>query len=442
MARVPRPRRQRTARRQRRPGGSRAVSILLGLLMLAVLAGATALAATADQGFPLSRRTVVTAAFDEVGSLRAGDDVRIASARVGTVRAVDLRDNHAVAVLELDGDRPVYRDASVTTASVGARSALGQKFVDLNPGSTGAGRLGAGEVIAARVTRGAQELGDLIAVFDPPTRTAMGSVLREVGGGLAGRSDDLHDLLARAPAGLPALGTVSRTLAADHGRDLTAVLRATDQLAGRFAGREQRISDLTGELDATLAAFAVDRAEPLTNTLATAPAALRDVRAALDALTPPLADTETAMAELHPGARGLGESVPDMRGVLREAVAPLRRVPGVSDSAEPAVHDLTPVMSDLRPLAPRVSRLLGDTAPLLGDLEPYAPEISAFFTNMTSALSGGDAAGHWLRVVPLFDSQSVDGPIPLPDPTVARDAYPAPGQAERDARLSPLHGSR
>src|SRR5882757_10871776 len=95
-------------RRQRRPEGSRAVSVLLGLLVLAVLAGATALAATADQGFPLAGRTVVTAAFDEVGSLRAGDDVRIASARVGTVRAVELRSGqqggHAVAVLELDGD--------------------------------------------------------------------------------------------------------------------------------------------------------------------------------------------------------------------------------------------------------------------------------------------------------------------------------------------------
>jgi phospholipid/cholesterol/gamma-HCH transport system substrate-binding protein len=430
----------------RRPEGSRTVTVLLGLLVLAVLGGATALAATADQGFPLAGRTVVTAAFDEVGSLRAGDDVRIASARVGTVREVDLRPDqqgpHAVAVLELDGDRAVYRDASVTTASVGARSALGQKFVDLNPGTPGAGRLGTHDVIAARNTRGAQEIGDLVAVFDPPTREAMGATLREVGGGLAGRQDDLHDLLAHAPAGLPALGTVSRTLSADDGRDLTAVLRAADQLAGRFTGREQHIADLTGELDATLAAFAVDRAGPLTDTLNTAPEALRDVRDALDALTPPLADTETAMAELHTGARALGDSVPDVRGVLREGLSPLRRVPGVSHSAEPAVHDLTPVASDLRPLAPRVSRLLGDTSPLLGGLEPYAPEISAFFTNMTSALSGGDAAGHWLRVVPLFDSQSVDGPIPVPDPTVARNAYPAPGQAERDARLSPLHGRR
>ena len=441
MARV-----NRWQQRPRRPEGSRTVTVLLGVLVLAVLAGATALAATADQGFPLAGRTVVTAAFDEVGSLRAGDDVRIASARVGTVRAVDLRHDQrggqAIAVLELDGDRAVYRDATVTTASVGARSALGQKFVDLNPGTPGAGRLGADDVVAARDTRGAQEIGDLIAVFDPPTRDAMGATLREVGGGLAGRQDDLHDLLAHAPAGLPALGTVSRALAANDGRDLTAVLRAADQLAGRFAGREQRIADLTGELDATLAAFAVDRAGPLTDTLNTAPEALRQVRGALDALTPPLADTEVAMAELHTGARALGDSVPDVRGVLREGVSPLRRVPGVSDSAEPAVHDLTRVASDLRPLAPRVSRLLGDTSPLLGGLEPYAPEISAFFTNMTSALSGGDAAGHWLRVVPLFDSQSVDGPIPVPDPTVARNAYPAPGQAERDARLSPLHGSR
>jgi len=50
---------------------------------------------------------------------------------------------------------------------------------------------------------------------------------------------------------------------------------------------------------------------------------------------------------------------------------------------------------------------------------------------MTGALSGGDAAGHWLRVVPLFDSQSVDGSIPVPDPR--SPATPIPHLARPNA---------
>jgi phospholipid/cholesterol/gamma-HCH transport system substrate-binding protein len=409
----------------------------------AVLLGAAVFAYFSDQGSPFGTQTVVTAAFDDVGSLRTGDDVRIAGVRVGAVRDVSYRDGHAMVELEIDGKRPIYGDAAVSTASVGARSALGQKIVNLNPGTPGAGPIRPEQVIPQRDTRGAQEIGDLLAVFDPPTRDAMGSVLREVGGGLAGHQDDLNDLLKNAPAAVPALGTVSRALTADDGADLTALMSRADTLAGRFAGREQQISDLVSEVGTTLDAFGVDQTKPLTATLDTAPASLRDVRAALDSLNPPLADTEAAMTGLRPGAQALGAAVPDLRGVLREGVAPLDKVPGVMDTAEPAVTDLTTTMHDLQPLAPRLARTLDLASDPLSYLAPYAPEISQFFTGMAGAMKDGDAAGHWLRVLPMFSSESVTGAgIPIKDPTIARDAYPKPGEAEGDVKPTPLSGGR
>lgn len=439
------------SRRVRRPGGSRAVTLLLGLGVLALFAGALALAATADQGWPLAPRTTVTAAFTEVGSLRSGDDVRIAGVRVGAVRDVAVRTGpdgvaRATAVLELDGERPVYRDASVTTASVGARSALGQKIVDLDPGRPQAGLLGPGDVVSPRGTRGAQELGDLIAVFDPRTRAAMAATLREVGGGMISHQDDLHALLRSGPAVVPAMGTVARSFAAgpvnDPGRDLADLLASSDHLAQRFAGRDRQIADLTGELDATLAAFATDGGTPLRDTLAAAPGSLRETRAALDALAPPLADTEAAMTDFAPGARALGTTVPDLRGVLREAPKPLDALPPVSDAAASAFHDLTGTADDLRPLSGQLRRLLAASDPLAGYIAPYAPEISRFFTGMTGALSDHDASGHWLRVAPMFDTQSALASVPAPDPTVARNPYARPGRAELDARATPLNGGR
>lgn len=422
---------------------SRGSALFIGITVVVLFVASVVFAFSAQYGIPGATVTMVRASFDDVGALRRGDDVRIASARVGTVDSIEYSEAlGAVAVLKLDGDRPIYRDSSAATASVGARSALGQKFVDLDPGSESAGPLGEDEVIPKRVTRGAQEVSDLFNVFDQPTRTALGSTLRELGGGLAGRSDDLADAFRTSPDLLPDLGTVSRSLSTDDGADLVGLLRSAETLAGRFEGREQEIASLMTNLSTTLDAVAVDDAAPFEQILQKAPGTLRDVRSALDTLNGPLADTRVAVTGLRPGAEALGLATPDVRGVLREGVGPLDRVPGVADVAEPALGDLTALMSDARPLTPRLVQTLREAAPLLADAAPFSPEISQFFTNATSALNDGDAAGHWLRFFPIVSAESVSGVLPVEDPTVARNGDPEPGELETDRQPLPLLGGR
>lgn len=420
--------------------GSRTASALIGLVVVVLFVASVVFAFRAQYGLPGAATTVVKAAFDEVGSLRVGDDVRIASSRVGSVDAIRYVDGRAVVTMKLDGERPVYRNSNATAASVGARSALGQKFVDLDPGSEDAGPLGPDEVVAQRVTEGAQEVSDLFNVFDPPTRAALGSTLREVGGGFAGHSQDLRDAFSTAPQVLPDLGTVSRSLTADGGDDLVGLLESADTLASRFAGREQQISSMLTNLSATLDGVAADGAKPFEQTLRKAPDTLVAARAALEELSPTLADTRTAVTDLRPGAESLGQATPDVRGFLRDAVSPLGKVPGVADRANPAVEQLTGLMSDARPLTPRLQQTLRDASPLLASVAPYSPEISQFFTNGTSALNQGDAAGHWLRIFTLFSPETLSGTLPVPDPTVARNADAAPGELEQDHKPIPLLG--
>lgn len=422
--------------------GSRSTSALIGLVVVVLFVASVVFAFRAQYGLPGAARTTAKAAFDEVGSLRVGDDVRIASARVGSVDAIEYVDSRAVVTMKLDGERPVYRNSNATAASVGARSALGQKFVDLDPGSEDAGPLGPDEVVAQRATEGAQEVSDLFNVFDPPTRNALGSTLREVGGGFAGHSQDLRDAFSSAPQVLPDLGTVSRSLTADGGDDLVGLLESADALASRFDGREQQISSMLTNLSATLDSVAVDGAEPFEQTLQKAPDTLGGAKTALDALSPALADTRFAVTDLRPGAETLGQATPDVRGFLREAVSPLDKVPGVADKANPAVEQLTGLMRDARPLTPQLTQTLREAAPLLASVAPYSPEIAHFFTNVTSALNQGDAAGHWLRIFPIFSSETLSGTVPVPDPTVARDADPAPGELEQDRKPNPLLGGR
>lgn len=405
---------------------------VIGFAVVLVFLGAAVVAVTSQNGLPWASRTVVRADFDDVGSLRTGDDVRIANIRVGHVGEITYARGRAVVELEFDGERPIYRDARAVTASVGARSALGQKYVDYSPGGPDAGRLPPGKIIPATRTVGAQELSDVLDVLDKPTRDALRSTLREVGGGTAGHSADLRDALEEMPQLLPDLGTVSSALAAGDGADLTRMLRAVDTLAGRFHGRQKHIGALFGQLDTTFAAVGVDEGRPLGSSLRRAPSAMESVTDASDAARRPLADLSVAMAELREGADALGAATPDVRGVLTESPRPLRKVPPVARPAEAAVRALTGVMSDARPLAPQVADAFHQAKTPLRVLAPYTADMVTYFRNSASALGQGDKVGNWMRVYLLFSTESVSGAVQgVRDPISKRDPYPAPSSGGR-----------
>lgn len=416
----------------------RRTSMLVGVLAIVAGVALVGFALTATQGVPGYvpgvERTQVRVAFEDVGSLRAGDDARIANLRSGFVESIELEGQQPVVTIRLDGNRPVYKNA---TAALADRSVLGQKYVELDPGDESAGELPNSATIPAGSTSDVQQLDKLLDVFDAPTADATQSTLQEVGGGLVGRSEDLNDGIDALPTMLPDLGTVSNSLAAGEGRDLASMLATADSLASAFEGREQQIAELNGQLDTTLAAFNAEDGAALSEVLQRAPEALVETRSALDALRGPLADTESAMAQTLPGATALGESTPDLRGVLREGVPPLRRVPGVAESAIPAVTELTPAFTDAQPLSRQLGTTMDRAVQPLGVIAPYSPEVWRFFTNFAAANNRRDGDGHWLRVFLQFTQpESYIGTAPIEDPTVSRDPYPDPGQAPQQQERS------
>ncbi|MBN9739261.1 MULTISPECIES: MlaD family protein [unclassified Pseudonocardia] len=425
---------------QRRQAWRRRRSTLVGLGVVLFLVGIVVFAITAQNGLPGYlpgvERTSVKASFDDSGALRNGDDVRIADVRVGYVSDIALEDGRAVATMQLDNGREVYNDA---TAGIGARSALGQKYVDLKPGTEQAGEMASGATIAT--TTSSQELDTVLDVFDPPTREALATTVRNVGGGLAGHSGDLQDGLRALPQVLPDLGTVSGALSADGGRGVNDLLTSADRLARSFAERQESIGATVKQLDPTLAALNTDGGKPVADSLQKAPATLAEVKSALDSLNGPLTATREAVTTVRPGAEALGRATPDVRGVLREAITPLDKVPGVAGSAQPAVEDLTPTVTDLQPLVRQLGTTFAQGAPSLEYIGPHSGDISMFFTYFTDALKYSDPAGHGLNIYPIVKPESVLNNLPIEDPTVHREAYPPPG-GTTDNNADSLIGGR
>jgi len=391
----------------------------IGTVVLVLFGAAVVFGLNATHGMPLVERRVVEVAFEDLSGLNTGDDVRIAGSRVGYVDELRLEDGRAVAVLKLDDpDTELYQNAHAAKAS--DRSGLGQKFVNLDPGDASTGRLRSGDVIPAVQTVKAEDLNQLLDVFDEKTRTAASTSLRNLGGGMIGHGDDLHAFAREAPGLLKDTGTVSQALAADGGVPLADLLTSADQLSSRMAGRHRELAALVDQLATTVDAFAVDSGDQVRETLDRAPGTLDAAHAALQKLNRPLADTAVAMRTLRPGASALGRGTPDLRGFLRESVDPLRKVPGVNDDAEPGVAALDDLVSDARPLVTQLVSTGASAAPFASVLGGYAYDIADFYTNASGALSHGDSAGHWLRILLLPAAESLGAPG-----STQRDPYPA-----------------
>lgn len=392
-----------------------------GLLAVALSAAGVGVALVAHRALPFRSYTYVTAAFDDVGALRRGDDVRVAGVRVGQVHDVRYEDGHALAELQLPGGYEVFADAG---ASIGARNAFGQRLVQLRPGTPGRGALRG--PIPARRTASPVELDQLLSEFDAPTRAALTSTLRELGRGALGHGEDLNDALAAAPQFLDDLGLVAGELTEDDS-ELVALLAAADTLTGRFEGRTRELAALVPEARDTLAALAADDGRPLERALAAAPATLSELQPALDRLDTTLDDTRVAVEQLSPSLQSLGEVSGDLRSLLVESVPTLHKVPGVARDALPAIDALDAVADDLRPLAPDVRRAFELARSPVVTLAPYAPDVSAWFERARAATGHGDANGNWLRLVAVFGPGTAAPPLP-----VCRNPYPVPGESVYD----------
>lgn len=398
----------------------------LGTLAASLVVGYFAL--TANEGrLPGMPVTTVKAAFEDVGQLQPGSDVRQNGVIVGQVSSIVSVNGKPVVTMEVNRGVPMYRNGY---AGVWDRSSLAQKFVELRSGDPSSGSLGEA-TLPVQQTESTHDLVQVLDVFDARTRAALGNALRELGGGLAGYGPGLHGFVASAPSVLGDVGTISTTLASDR-TDLPGLLETGNRLSGRFTDREHQINELLRQTDETLRALGIDGSRPLGETVSRLPGALRAARTALGDAEQPLADLAAATGTLRPGGRSLGDATPDVRGVFREAPAPLSRVPDVADDANPAVDDLRDTFSHAQAFSPKLADGLSSASPPLKVLAPYARDIGTFGTDFGNLITGHDGWEHHLRIWPTVSPTTTVLGNTIKD---SRNPYPAPGQAtlERDA---------
>lgn len=318
----------------------------------------------------------VRAAFDAAVNVVPGLDVQVDGIDVGKVKSVEYEDGRAIVGLGIDDERfwPL-RAGTTARLSWGTTAGTGTRRVDLDPSARGP-ELAEGGIIETKDTTTPVEFDQIFNTLDGDARSDLTGMLKNLAGGLRGRSGDLN---AALKAGAPALEAASDVLT-DLSRDeaaLSSFVASTDRTTAVLAQHERAIASLISVAAATFDTFARN-STAVQRTLTDLPSTLRDARSTLVRLDPSVERLDGLVSDLRPGARALGPlaevAVPALRQ-LRRTAALGRDTITVGTRAAPQVDRL---LSKAQPFVTTLGTQLEKLTPMLACIRPYAPEVGGF----------------------------------------------------------------
>ena len=386
------------------------IGLLLAVVPLLVLG---AMDATGEDG--TDDPYLVRAIFDNAANLVEGEDVKVAGVPVGVVSDLAVtEDEKAAVVLRVDnaGFAPWKTDAKCT---IRPQSLIGEKFVDCEPGSAAAEplrsiRRGPGEgqrLLGVERTSTPVDLDLINNILRLPYRQRLSILLSELGVGLAGRGEELNEVIHRAN---PALRETDRVLAilARQNRVLADLAENSDTALGPLARERERVTGFITAANATGEATAERRAD-IGRGLELLPAFLRELR-------PLMADLQGTADQGTPVLRDLGAAAPQMDRLIRSlgtlSEAGRRSLPSLGDALErgrPALIRARPLIKDLGRLGRQAEPVSEDLDDLTASLDASngVERINDFLYYLALNINGFDDIGHYLRAGLVTNSCSI-----------------------------------
>ncbi|MCF7550726.1 MlaD family protein [Pseudonocardia sp. WMMC193] len=390
------------------PGLFRNVAIMAVLLLLGLTVGGVILA---NQRFnpPWADDQVFFATFESAPAISPGNgqEVRIAGITVGDIRGASVdEDGHARLELAVQGDHPVYDNATVVLRP---KSPLNEMYVELNPGGPPGNPLGEDAVLPVGSSQKPVQVDEVLSHLDDNTRFALTSLLSESDTALANAPQTLPEGLTNTQQVLEDLKPVVDQL--DTRRDKIAQLvTALSQVSTAVGGDNERISRLATNLQQTLTVL--DRQNPaLDSSLAQLP----DLNTQLDAAMRGVTDLAGELDPALGNVRAASDRLPAALSRVEDSVGTLDTT---LDVLSPVLAKARPVVGDLRPALVDVNGALGDLIPISEQLDPvtsaalpYLTDLQAFVYNTNSVVSLRDANRGILRG--LLQVSPTTLPLPL-----------------------------
>jgi virulence factor Mce-like protein len=345
--------------------------------VVACFAGILATTHLIGTPLPFLREYTVSVVVPNAQDVIPDSQVTMGGATAGRVDEVSLTPQGARITMRLfDRWQHIHRDA---TASIRVKSLLGERFVNIDPGSPSQPELPSGSTLAGRGTLSV-ELTDVLNMLDPHTRSDLGVLISSMANGTAGRGADVNTAI----------------------RDLRTLVTDLEPATGAVAKRAADVQHLVG---------------------------------AADSVTRDLAAQQGDLARLVERANSSVRSLNNDR-------APLLTVIDQGDRLSTAFSDILnpPTQAGIRdtlnaaPPALGQAALLGSTlTPTVAQVRPVTSSITQLIPEIRSTWSFADANGHWLRVFALgggpnnLATTSNGDRRPAANTTVGQEGDQAPG---------------
>jgi phospholipid/cholesterol/gamma-HCH transport system substrate-binding protein len=353
----------------------------------------------------------VRAIFDNAGFIIPGEDVKVAGVKVGSIEAVEVTPDFKAAVV-LKIDDPGYQDFRADAQCiVRPQSLIGERFVECEPtqkrgvGTEAPGELrtidkgpGKGQrLLPVENTSRSVDLDLINNVMREPYRQRLSIILNELGVGLAGRGDDLNEVIRRANPALKEVDQVLRLLARQN-QQLQSLAVDSDTIMQPLARERARVSSSIANMSAVAEATASRRGD-LEAGIQRLPAFLRELR-------PTMTRLGALSDEMTPVLSDLGDVAPDINRFLLElgpfSQAGIPALDSLGEAAKigkPAIEASLPVIRDLRTFA-GAARPVGSTlADVLVSFQANngIERAMDYIFFQAAAVNGFDSFGHYLR---------------------------------------------
>ncbi len=369
----------------------------------------------------------VRAVFDNGGFMVKGEEVRVAGATVGEIESVGVsmpgdtvayengkavaKPGKAVIVMKITdpGFQDFRQDA---TCQIRPQSLIGEKFVDCRttlPRAPGTepppalkqvpeGEPGEGEYLLPLGNNGTSVDPDLINdIYSLPYAQRFRLIFNELGAGLAGRGEDIKELIKRA----------------------NPVLRDADRLFGILSAQREQLAQLTADSDEILGPLSRERASFagfLSNAGAAAQASsekgpeleealrkfptfltefrktMRSLQTFSDAGTPLFEDFGTA-------APSLTDATETLTPFSEALTVSLKSLGDAGEASGPIFVEADPVIKKAATLSKSGVKPTADLAKLLVNLKQTGgwESLTNLIYNTTATINGFDEYGHFGR---------------------------------------------
>jgi phospholipid/cholesterol/gamma-HCH transport system substrate-binding protein len=345
--------------------------------------------------------------FPEAGQLVRGDQVQVGGVPVGSIKDITLLHDYDVRItINVESSLAPLHAGTTAEIRVPSLSSVANRYIVLSPGPNNRPALPSGSTLPITSTHGVVDLDQFFNIFNADTRKGLQQFIQGFAEEYSGVAPQLKQDVRYVTPALAAVNHVFAEFGGDQelfSNFLVESAKATTVLAGR----SQELTELISHANTTFAAIGSQQTN-LTAGLKVLPVTFREGNHFFNELPQTLADLTKLVDVSKPAAPLFGQFVSKLQPLVSTATPVVSNFseaiskPGSGNDLTEAALALPQIAKTLTTASPDNVRALEESVPITALFGPYTPDLEGFLRAFGQSTAYYDANGHYARVTGMF----------------------------------------